>query len=752
MSAIRPHSLAALAVAVSVALVAPAAAAAVGSVRSITVPLAAASAPSGRVANATAAAHWTILRSIRVTGGFSLAGVHWRGTRNARLEMRSARSTGRFGAWQPLDRADLANPSERRRNAPWMSEAAWFGSSGRLQIRVRGRIRGLKAIVVKPGPDPTLRVEARANTAQPAILPRAAWGADEKLRTGRPVIARRIVAAVIHHTATPNGYASTQAAGIIRSLYLYQTRGNGLADLAFNYLVDAQGRVYEGRYGGVDQNVVGSHTAGFNTGTTGIALIGNFSKGAPRAAQVRALETLLAWRLDVAHVDPRRRVNLTSEGNERFAKGRVVSLPTIFAHRDAGNTDCPGDGVYSQLGQIRAAVAGTGSLKVLDPSVTPPTIAAGAFQPVRFRARLTRSSTWRVLVLTTGGATVARFQGTGTAVDATWDGSVLGGGGLPRAVLLRWRIEAGTARAAEGAFDGSVASGGGGGTGSTATTAVDTVAAGPAALVNGAVGQVTWRQLKAATVQVLVTTVAGDPVVVLRAPAALLAGPQAVAWNGLRADGSAVPSGHYRYVIRSQPAGAAVETAAVNLDVRRQAAAFAVTTAISPNGDGIADVAAVSFARNEPGDAQIRLFRGAALVKNLALLYDQAPGPFTYRWTGRGIPDGAYRVQLLVAGGGGPLDFQVPIVVDTRAPTIRRMSVRKINRLRDVIATVRMSEAATVQVRRGSTVLLTRRVEAGVVKLRLSRRLIGTARSLTIVGSDDLGNVMPKAVRLTVPH
>ena len=108
-----------------------------------------------------------------------------------------------------------------------------------------------------------------------------------------------MLAAVIHHTATPNGYASNQVAGIIRSLYLYQTRGNGLADLAFNYLVDAQGRIYEGRYGGIDQNVVGSHTAGFNTGTVGIALIGNFSKSAPAAKQVQALDSLLAWRLDV---------------------------------------------------------------------------------------------------------------------------------------------------------------------------------------------------------------------------------------------------------------------------------------------------------------------------------------------------------------------------------------------------------------------------------------------------------------------
>ncbi len=65
-----------------------------------------------------------------------------------------------------------------------------------------------------------------------------------------------------------------------------------------------------------------------------------------------------------------------------------------------------------------------------------------------------------------------------------------------------------------------------------------------------------------------------------------------------------------------------------------------------------------------------------------------------------------------------------------------------------MIATLRVSEAATIQVRRGSKVLLTRAVKGGIVKLRLSRKLIGTARSLTIVGSDGLGNEMPTAVQV----
>ena len=160
-----------------------------------------------------------------------------------------------------------------------MSEPAWFGSLAWLQIRVRGRVRDLKAIVVKPGADPTLRVAARANAAQPTILPRSAWGADEKLRKGRPVIAPRIRAAVIHHTATPNGYAPTRwPSDDPQPSTCTRCAGTASSDLGYNYLLDAQGRIYEGRYGGIDQNVVGAHTAGFNTGTVGVALIGNFSK------------------------------------------------------------------------------------------------------------------------------------------------------------------------------------------------------------------------------------------------------------------------------------------------------------------------------------------------------------------------------------------------------------------------------------------------------------------------------------------
>src|SRR5204863_533710 len=75
-------------------------------------------------------------------------------------------------------------------------------------------------------------------------------------------------------------------------------------DIGYNFLIDKYGQVFEGRYGGVDKNVIGAHAEGFNTGSIGVALIGSYQTTAPTAAEKTALVNLLAWRLDLAHVDP----------------------------------------------------------------------------------------------------------------------------------------------------------------------------------------------------------------------------------------------------------------------------------------------------------------------------------------------------------------------------------------------------------------------------------------------------------------
>ena len=112
----------------------------------------------------------------------------------------------------------------------------------------------------------------------------------------------------------------------MRGIEVYHVKGNGWNDIGYNFLIDRFGTVYEGRAGGIDRNVIGAHSLGFNTGTVGVALIGNYSAVSPTSAEQDALVRLLAWRLDVAHVDPLSRVVDTSGGNAKFKAGKVVTL------------------------------------------------------------------------------------------------------------------------------------------------------------------------------------------------------------------------------------------------------------------------------------------------------------------------------------------------------------------------------------------------------------------------------------------
>ena len=115
----------------------------------------------------------------------------------------------------------------------------------------------------------------------PAIVSRAAWGANESIRRAPPSYAPSVRFAIVHHTAGTNTYSRDEAAAIVRGIQLYHVRGNGWNDIGYNFLVDRFGTIYEGRYGGVDRNVVGAHALGFNTGSTGIALLGTYGDAKP---------------------------------------------------------------------------------------------------------------------------------------------------------------------------------------------------------------------------------------------------------------------------------------------------------------------------------------------------------------------------------------------------------------------------------------------------------------------------------------
>jgi hypothetical protein len=168
---------------------------------------------------------------------------------------------------------------------------------------------------------------------------------------------------VIHHTGE-NNHAEEGGAEVakltgkerIRGIYRVHTVGNGWGDIGYHYLIDPQGIIYEGRAGG--HAVVGAHVYCANTGSIGIALLGNFTREDPEEAQLRSLRYLLATLSDEYGIDPR--------GTALFRGQRV---PTILSHRDISlnATACAGDIVESLLPRIRRLTAAKDFLTAMLP-------------------------------------------------------------------------------------------------------------------------------------------------------------------------------------------------------------------------------------------------------------------------------------------------------------------------------------------------------------------------------------------------
>lgn len=224
--------------------------------------------------------------------------------------------------------------------------------------------QNVNAVLISPPPQApgdvfTPPTAVSAPGQPPHVIPRAEWGADESMRCGAPRYDDGIKAGVVHHTAGSNDYSPEDSAAIVRAIYAYHTRTLGWCDIAYNALVDKYGQVFEGRAGGINAPVEGSHTGGFNLNTWGVAMMGNFNDVPPTPIQMRNTARLLGWRLLSSGVDPRGMVSLTSSGGSftKFSRGSVEQLPAIFTHRDVGVTDCPGNAAYAAMDQIRDMAA-----------------------------------------------------------------------------------------------------------------------------------------------------------------------------------------------------------------------------------------------------------------------------------------------------------------------------------------------------------------------------------------------------------
>src|SRR5438128_5150755 len=247
---------------------------------------------------------------------FDLVGLHWRGSGS--LEFRTRSFAGRWSAWEPAAPEAEDGPDHPVQPGWRIGNPYWTGASNAIAYRLHGAVTRLRVYFVW-SPVDALPPRTLSIAGSPQIIPRLSWGADESIRRAPPRYAAAVQYALVHHTAGTNNYSPSQSSAIVRGIEIYHVKANGWNDIGYNFLVDKYGQIFEGRYGGVDKNVIGAHAEGFNTGSTGVAVIGTYDDAAPPVVAQNALANLLAWRLDIAHVDPLSTVMVTSGGNPRYA-------------------------------------------------------------------------------------------------------------------------------------------------------------------------------------------------------------------------------------------------------------------------------------------------------------------------------------------------------------------------------------------------------------------------------------------------
>lgn len=151
------------------------------------------------------------------------------------------------------------------------------------------------------------------------IIPRHEWNAREPrsvkhISTPTPHL-------FLHHTADNNhGHSG------IRAIQDFHMDGRGWSDIAYSFLVDKFGNIFEGRGAGR----AGAHTRGYNSTSHAICAVGNYQNDSPTQALLNSITSLVRY------------------GHEQGWWPEGIT----GGHRDVGSTSCPGQYLYSHINSI----------------------------------------------------------------------------------------------------------------------------------------------------------------------------------------------------------------------------------------------------------------------------------------------------------------------------------------------------------------------------------------------------------------
>ncbi|XP_025143602.3 peptidoglycan recognition protein 3 isoform X1 [Bubalus bubalis] len=133
----------------------------------------------------------------------------------------------------------------------------------------------------------------------PTIVSRKEWGA--RSLTCRAQLTRPVAYVIMDQITGMECEEQNSCSQKLRGLQSRSVYTKGWCDVAYNFLVGNDGRVYEG----LGWNIQGMHTQGYNNISLGLAFFGNNLGSSPSPTAVSAAEDLIFYAIKNGHLSPR---------------------------------------------------------------------------------------------------------------------------------------------------------------------------------------------------------------------------------------------------------------------------------------------------------------------------------------------------------------------------------------------------------------------------------------------------------------
>ncbi len=227
-----------------------------------------------------------------------------------------------------------------------------------IRIKIDGNsddISRINVVFINPGETPEAKkklIDEKKNEIEtkspldfdlPPYVSRTEWGCPDGQSSRWNPSYTNVTHLIVHHSATANSEA--EWAAVVRTFWTWHAINNGWGDIGYNFLVDPNGVVYEGRAGG--NNAIGAHFCGYNGRTMGVCVIGTYTSVKPTDSAIASLVKILTWKSNLEGIDP---------AGTSYHQSSNKTIKNISGHRDGCATECPGTQLYNYLPSVRNEV------------------------------------------------------------------------------------------------------------------------------------------------------------------------------------------------------------------------------------------------------------------------------------------------------------------------------------------------------------------------------------------------------------